>query len=303
MNARQSDGTLYRKTRLGQWQRRLSTKWWRLRKRCYWWLRPCPAEQQQVVFIVGCQRSGTTMLGDLFERDLRATLFSEDSAITGFGGDRLRLKPIDEVQRIFRRCRTPLVVAKPLVESQHTRRLLQRIERSKAIWAFRDYRDVVASNLQRFHRQRENLRPVVDGDESDWRAEHVSGQTRAIVRHFYSPRMSRADAAALQWYTRNVLFFELDLDTHCDVLLCKYEDLVAHPQSTWRGVYEFLHLAPPQAEVLEAVDAQSVGRGRQVRLSLEVDELCQSLQQRLDTVYGRNRSLSSAGGKRILTVD
>ena len=277
----------FRKTQLGKLTRRATTKWLRLQKWLYWRMLAGPPDQRQVVLIVGCQRSGTTLLGQVFDKDFRTTVLHEESPITGAGGHRLRLRPYDEVNGILAAVPTPLIVAKPLVESQHTPEMLREIPGSKAVWMFRHYRDAAHSNVNRFSTQIKHLKSVIDSvpeslDTGNWRTERVSRQTRALLAGLFSDRSSPYDAAALMWYARNVLFFDLGLDAHPDVTMCRYEDLVTRPAQTVQSIYRFLGVDYPRREVADIVDSRSVRLGRSVELHEGVGQLCRGLLERLD---------------------
>ena len=71
-------------------------------------------KEKRVLFIVGCQRSGTTLLSRIFERDLQTKTFGEAGAVTRQGStSRLRLKPLSDVQQEIERAHAPLIVIKP----------------------------------------------------------------------------------------------------------------------------------------------------------------------------------------------
>lgn len=263
------------------WSRRLRIKGLRLRKWLMWNPLVRRAGQPQVLIIVGCQRSGTSLLSRILEQDLRTTVLSEDNRLTGTAESRLRLKPYDRVNRELASFRAPLVVIKPLVESQHTGEMLKRIPRSKAIWLFRDYADVVNSDLQRFSSQIKNLKAVAHAERDNWRAERVSDATRSIVLEHFADDMPRCDAAALMWYARNVLFFETALDSNRDVLPCRYENLVAEPRATLESIYDFLQLDYPDRNIGSEVHTNAFGRGRNVAIAPEIEGLCDRLQYRL----------------------
>lgn len=253
-----------------------------LEKWVYWhWQSQCPIEKD-VLIIVGCQRSGTTLLNRIFRCDVRVTALSEDNRLTGVNGSRLRLKPFAEVNRLLPMWPTPLIVFKPLVESQNTPEMLAHIRRCRAVWIFRHYRDVVASMLRRFQRQVVNLRRIVDREAGDWRAEKVSVRTHRIISRFYDDDMSRAEAAALFWYARNVLFFERNLDRRPSVLLCRYEDLATCPEQVMRRIYRFADFGYPERHLARDVDDHSIGGGRSISLDPAIESLCRSLQERLD---------------------
>src|SRR6266567_7917084 len=77
-----------------------------------------PAERRTVL-ILGCQRSGTTLMLDLFREDLRTATFSELSVLSGRGEGGIRLRPLPEVRAHVERLRAPVAVLKPIVESQN----------------------------------------------------------------------------------------------------------------------------------------------------------------------------------------
>src|SRR5215208_3275365 len=70
----------------------------------------------KVLFIVGCQRSGTTLMTALFDADRDCRVFQEFSALSSMDKRGIRLNPLPDVAAVIRRVSAPLVVAKPLVE-------------------------------------------------------------------------------------------------------------------------------------------------------------------------------------------
>ena len=68
--------------------------------------------------------------------------------------------------------------------------------------------------------------------------------------------MSPESAAALFWYLRNRLYFELGLDRRADVLLVSYGAMVADPAAEMGRICEFLDL-PYRAELHAHVDARA----------------------------------------------
>ena len=272
----------FRKTRLGKYWKRICRKTWRLRKQVYWNAFARTPSDRLTVLVFGAQRSGTGMLCDMFDNDGRTRNLSEESCITGANGSRLRWKPIDEVRAMLAKFHEPLIVAKPLVESQNAPELLREVPRSRAIWMYRSYHDVVNSSVAKFRRQVDGIRAVASGDEGNWRSERVSQRTREIVSTHFAEDMPRHDAAALMWYARNILFFELELFRHPKVMLCRYEDLASNPATTARQVYSFLGVDYPGDFVVGHIDVKSIGLGRSVALQSGIAELCDDLQSRLE---------------------
>lgn len=250
-----------------------------------------------LVFVVGCQRSGTTMLMECFNKDFRTKIYEESSAITGhpaYRDDKHRLKPLDEIAAIIARDRAPLIIAKPLIDSQNVSKLLQYFGGAKAIWSYRNYRDVANSILAKWGGEvpKKNLRPIFKGDIGHyWSAERVSAQTRQVIETYFAEDMSPQDAAALFWYIRNILFFDLALDQHPNVILCRYEDIVTAPARVMQNIYHFLDMSYPGDRLVRHIHPRSVNLGRQLGLSQGVEDLCADLLEKMDRV---NASYSAA---------
>ena len=238
-----------------------------------------------VVFILGIQRAGTSLMYWVFERDLQARIYRETSELTS--GDTLehvRLNPLPAVKARLARDKASLIVLKPLVESQRVHELTAAFPGAKVLWQYRHYQDVASSNLKAFGTDNglKDLRPFVQNDPDNWRSQHSTAETRDTIRRFYREDMNPYDAAGLFWWARSRLYFDLGLNGDPDVLLCRYEDLATDPAATMRRIYAFLGRPYPGDHIVRDVHPQSVGKGRVSRLSPEVDSLCADLLARLD---------------------
>jgi hypothetical protein len=244
--------------------------------------------EKRIGFIFGCQRSGTTMLADSFQRDFRTKVYAEHGLARGWGrGSKYRLRPYEEIEKIFARERAGLLVAKPLVESQNVLKLLGDFPTSKALWIYRHYKDVGRSQAAYFGRETTvyNLKAVVDPELSDhWFAENVSEKTREVVQKYVGSDTPLYDLAVINWYVRNRLYFEQELFDHPRVLLCRYEDFTAEPRAVMRKIYSFLDYRYPGDSVVRNIHARSVKRGPEIVLGKDVEHLCSDLLQRLDDV-------------------
>lgn len=238
---------------------------------------------KKILFIFGCQRSGTTVMLRIFERDARAWVFGEVSTLSSQDTvDRLRLNPLPEVRSALDATRCGFVVVKPLVESQRAHEILSFFPNSCGLWMFRHHRDVAASNLSRFGVGNgvANLRPLVEGSSNNWRSEAVPDDLRDLVRGFFSESMNPLDAAALFWYVRNELLRRQDLGDR--VLLCRYEEFVTQPQAGLRRIYAHIGENHPGDRVLREVEASSIGKGRRGELDPRIESLCEGLLGTLD---------------------
>ncbi len=256
----------------------------RLRKRVRQFLKYRPGCPKTVLLIVGCQRSGTTMLHHVLRKDLDTVTFDEVSPLSDpRDPQRLRWKEPGEVARIITACRAPLVVTKPLVESQDLGPWRQVLPDVRVVWMFRHFRDVARSNLAFFGRDNgfRDLEPILAGDGSDWRYQNLDTDIVATIRELHADGLTPEDAAALFWYARNSLYFSNRMDRDHDVALCRYEDLTGCPRMVVPSLYNWLERPFPGPSLLGDVVGKYVGQGRALALSSGVETVCADLEQRL----------------------
>ena len=253
-----------------------------------------------VVLILGIQRSGTSLMYWVFERDLGVKVYRESSDLSSLDTvEHVRLNPLSAVTAEIDRHRLPMVVFKPLVESQRAHELMSAFPGAKVMWAYRHYQDVAASNLKAFGTDNglRDLQPLMANDPYNWRSQNSSEETRRTIRRFHAPDMNPFDAASLFWWARMQLYFEQKLDQNPSVLLSRYEDLVLNPARTMRRTYAFLGRPYPGDHIVKDVNAQSVGKGRVSKLSPAVDELCAAMLARLDRINETStEALEAASG-------
>lgn len=252
------------------------------------WLRGEPTGRASVLFVLGCQRSGTTLMTEFFEADPDAKVYPEHSSLSAQDRSaRLRLASLDRVVRVLRSSRFPRIVLKPLVESQRASELLDAVEDARGLWMFRDWRDVARSNLARFGEGNgvRNLRFIYERCKDDWRAEAVPDDVAQVVIDAFSEGMRPHDAAALFWWVRNEHFFAQALERDARVRMCRYEELVADPAEEMRRIYAFMGEALPGDLGFARVSKGSLGLGSEIDVSPSVAERCDEMQQRLLAVH------------------
>lgn len=252
----------------------------RLRKRIRQRLRYPRGVDKTVVCIAGCQRSGTSLLSHVFRLDPDAVTYDEVSPLsTQDKVQHLRLNPLPEVAARVLADRAPLVVLKPLVESQNLAQVLDLFPTGRAIWMYRHFRDVVASSVHFFSPAvgRQDLDPILQGDGRSWKAEHLAPEVIQRIRALAGPDAGPHDAAALFWLARNSLFFSRGLARDPRVRLCDYDLLVTHPAAEVRRLYDFIGRPYPGDRVLGDIFTGSRGGGARVDLSPQVATACQEL--------------------------
>ncbi len=236
------------------------------------------------------------MLMRIFEKDVDTVVFSEFSKLTNQDQkDGIRLNPLPSVKEDIDKERVPLMILKPLVETQNARKLLDYFANSKALWMYRNYTDVVSSNVKKFGAQQTigDLRDIVDNVTSSWRAEYIPEDARQLILENFSEDMNPNDAGALFWYVRNHLFFDLELDKHPRVMICRYRDFVTEPLWHMERIYKFLHHRMPNFKISKEVRTTSLGKGSDVVLSPAVEDVCGKLLERLDIAYQADIEYSS----------
>ena len=239
------------------------------------------------VWVVGCQRSGTTMLLNVLGRSPEVCIYQESNR-KAFDEYR-RLWADDTVQRLIRESRKRIVAFKPLNDSQHTDRLLKLHLNAKAIWVYRRYQDTVNSAIKKWGAVWEEIMYGISKGyykKPGRRAigERMSPQTVALVKKFCSKDLSAEDGAALLWYVRNSIYFDLNFQNNPKVLLCKYEDLVTKPEQHFQRIFDFLG-CDFSHKFIDDVHASSIRKDTSPTLDPEIESLCEGMMDRLNEQY------------------
>ena len=120
-----------------------------------------------------------------------------------------------------------------------------------------------------------------------WQAQRLPAAAMEVISSFDYRTMTPETAAALFWWVRNSLYFELGLDRRSDVLLASYDDLLTDPRAGMRAICSFLGLAfRPE---LVAHIAPRAARRAALDLDPRVRVLCDQLQERMDTTLRAQR--------------
>ncbi len=248
-------------------------------KRARWTLAPTPPKARRRVLVAGVQRSGTNMLMDILEKHWQVDAYHERDP-RAFDNYAMREWPV--IERLMARSGHPLFAIKSLFELQILPQLMERMMPARILWIVRDYNDTVNSTLKSFSR---NLVPrinrALNPDTGEWLGGGMSEATRERLRPLVKPDMAPADAAAVQWYFRNVLFFEHGFDQNPAVLPIGYERLVTDPVTEIQRLCEFLDISY-QVRMSRGIYASSIGKRRKPKLSPEVEALCQELAGRFE---------------------
>jgi hypothetical protein len=155
----------------------------------------------------------------------------------------------------------------------------------KALWLLRPYDDVVNSMLVSFRNQAAQVKRVARDPTSDGcRGRGMSTETLALVRKLSHPGIDDARAAALQWYFRNILFFEQGLDSDARARVVPCNRLTGNAAGECDSAFGFLGL-PYSARFAKGIHARSVGRRAPRDISAPVRIVCDELMSRFEEIF------------------
>lgn len=235
------------------------------------------------VYLVGVQRSGTNMIVRAFEASLEFEVHNENDRKV-FA--RYQLRSDDHIRSIVGASRHRFVLFKPLADSHRVGHLLDHVlmgRPGRAIWAYRSVDDRVRSALAKFGDA--NLRVLSDiaagGGAGRWQAQRLSRESLSLVGSFDYDRLSAASGAALFWYVRNALYFELALHQRDDVTLISYGSLIEDPARAMRGLCTFVGCGFDLG-MTGHISARPTSGSGPVDLDPRVRSCCDELEERLD---------------------
>lgn len=254
-----------------------ATRRWRWRRR-----HAVPRGSALPVFVVGVQRSGTNMLLRGLERAPEFEIHNENDRKVF---RRFVLRPDTVVAGAIRRSRHRYVVFKPLCDSHRVTELLTLpgTRAGLAVWLYRDVDERARSAVAKFgDANLRALRRIAAGEgRGMWQAGRLSAGSLELLRDFDYTTMTPHTAAALFWYVRNRLFFDVGIDRRADVLLFSYEALVKDPETRMRQLCDFLGCSY-QPQLVTHIRPRTA-RPQRVDIDTRVRRLCDELAERLDT--------------------
>jgi hypothetical protein len=250
------------------------------RRKLFWLIANDAARETTPVYIVGAQRSGTQMLGECLARSPEFSYLGEanPAAFVDFA-----LRDDATIQKLLIDCKYRFLALRSLKDSHRVRELLALSPASRAIWAYRNYLDRINSAVRMFKgHPLEVFRELGKGNRQ-WQLWGATPEVDDVVKRFDVDELSEHDGAALMWWVRNSLYFNLELDTNARVRLWSYDAFIREPQRELRRILDFLG-AQSHSYMVTGVHAHSIGKEPQPALKRDVRDLCESLYQRLEGV-------------------
>jgi hypothetical protein len=238
-------------------------------------------EPAKPVFLLGAQRSGTNMMAHGLDEAPEFQVYNEghSKAFHDF-----RLRPLPTIESLVDRSRAKFVLFKPLCDSHRASELLDRFRpRGLVIWAYRDVDGRVRSALAKFGDS--NLRVLhayAAGNADDaWQVQGISSENADLIRSFDFHHLSAGSAAALFWYIRNSLYFEMSLDQRNDTMLVSYDRFLAGPEQVAGALCAFLGL-DYRPELIAHIKPRRPAWMEPLAIDGRIREKCVELQARLD---------------------
>jgi hypothetical protein len=251
-----------------------------------------PTMEKVPVFVVGCNRSGTNMVCRAIGKSPHAWDYPESEFSTAFNGYYLRADWI--IERVIRRTPAPVVSFGSILDSQFTDDLLSRFDGAKALWVYRRYEDVANScaRMPWASQMKDFARWVAGGElgKLGARGKRVTDDTVRLFRERFDEGLTIEDCAALYWYMRNMLYFDLGLDADPRVMIVQYEDAALNQEDAFRRICDFIGL-PFDPAILGEVRTTSVGKHPRPPIDPAIDEVCGALKARLDEQFARTSAV------------
>lgn len=223
---------------------------------------------------MGCGRSGTTMMINIFHRDHRVDALDENNPKIA----KDYMLDFDKIPEAISTSKAPVIVMKPILNSFDASDLLKTYSKSKIIWMVRDYRDMVASSMKKFGTIVSGYMKdlVLDGKGNNWLTLGIPPETLRIISTLDTLHFTPSDWMALVWWSVNRTVI-LDRLFECErLLLINYEAMVSSPESTLKSVFDFVGLKY-QKKAIKYIHAASIGKGAHIELHPQVEGLCQDL--------------------------
>ena len=243
------------------------------------------------VFVLGAQRSGTSMFIDTLHLRPDTQVFSESDNNKAFFNYQLR--SLDTIDNIIRRSPAPFVCFKPIADSHIVSKLRERFPAAAFIWLYRQYEDVANSRLRKFAGATRAIRLVCQGkDGAGWFGDGIDEDTSAQLQSLPYESLTEFDFACLAWWARNRIFEVNSLWNEARVVLLSYENLVADPEKTYEVLEGRIGL-PYNARAFRFIHRRSVGRNPAPNLNDAVREMCEANLQLMNSHC--DNPLSGAG--------
>lgn len=250
-----------------------------------------------VVFVLGCQRSGTTMLENVLEQPPEFSVYGEGNKKAMRVDAYYRFRDEETIRKLISRDRKRFIMFRPLNDAQYADRYLKLHPNSKAIWIYRRYPDTINSAVRKWGEQQKNIIMWIRNEAGKKKlvpeekhlpysiyAERMHPETLAVINKLANDGLTDEEGAALVWYIRNQIYFDLHLQHDNKVLLVKYEHLVTEPEPNLKRIFEFIGFKARKTYA-DNIFSSSIGKNPAPVINAGIENICRGLMERLDSLY------------------
>jgi hypothetical protein len=205
-----------------------------------------------------------------------------------------RIRDDNSIKRLIDEERNDFIVIKPINDSQHADHLLSLYPNAKAIWLYRDYNAVSNSAVKKWQDAQKNIvlwlaenygkEEFPNNDltkDCSVYLERIELDTIATIRKVANVNMTQEEGAALLWYIRNKIFFDLALQNDKRVYIIKYENLVTDSEKNMRKLCEHIGCKFSK-KTIEKIKTSSVKNEYPFELGSSIEQICKKLLNDLD---------------------
>ena len=230
-------------------------------------------------FLVGCGRSGTSMLVLQLGKSWQIEVYNENN-LAAFHNWRLRDFVV--IQQLVNKSHAPITLFKPILDTYRARLILDTFPAGKMLFAYRHYNDVIDSSLKKFGPKDRitHINNWIADDFAEFADLRPPAETQALIRELWQPGLSPESGAALYWLFQNRLYFDFGLQRHKRVKLIQYEAVVNDPAGQMAAIATFLNIGFDK-QTTEGIFASSVQHRPIPNLDPAIAAACQGLWEAL----------------------
>ncbi len=236
---------------------------------------------RQLVFVFGCQRSGTKMLMRVLDQAPEVRIYHEHHK-AAFGGYELRSAPVIRGLRAINGA--PVLIFKPICDNQRAASILDTHPDARGVWIYRHWADVVHSSIRKWgDHQLQVVQSLASGDTDwlIWQRKRVPSDVIAELRKQVRPDLTVEEGSALFWWMRNTYYFSQGLDRHPAMHTLRYADLARDPEPVATALFDHIGLRFDPAYTAQIND-RSVASQAPAQLRLPIRVLVDDLLARMD---------------------
>lgn len=233
------------------------------------------------VFIMGCGRSGTSMMVRMFEFDDRVETLAENNP--KIQNNYMLIK--ENIEKVITNCKAPIIVSKPILNSFEASMLLQQYPLLKIIWMQRNYKDMAASSVKKFGPVvSDYMKQLVQNKRGDnWLSRGMPDETLEILRNIETSDLNHHDWMCLVWWSvnRTIIIDRLYQDNR--FIFIQYEQLVLDPVSVIDSLFQRIEFTY-NPKIAKYINPSSLGKGKDISIQPVVQDMCDQLTSELKTV-------------------